>query len=145
MENFNHERMGIIIQALRFSRCVTEDAIVYAHKRKTFGKFLIQHDVIRNKIAHMAGRIEACHVWMELLIYQGMNFPAQQAALQLGGPIALCKAQATLTMEYCCREAAQIFGGLSFTRGGQAERVERLQRGIFNFFKLLDLDKAFPF
>lgn len=28
------------------------------------------------------------------------------------------------------REAAQIFGGLSYTRGGQAEKVERLSREV---------------
>ncbi len=47
-----------------------------------------------------------------------------------GGPIALLKAQSTQTMEYCAREAAQIFGGLSYSRGGQGERVERLYREV---------------
>jgi alkylation response protein AidB-like acyl-CoA dehydrogenase len=47
-----------------------------------------------------------------------------------GGQIALLKAQSTQTMEYCAREAAQIFGGLSYTRGGQAEKVERLYREV---------------
>jgi alkylation response protein AidB-like acyl-CoA dehydrogenase len=28
------------------------------------------------------------------------------------------KAQSTQTFEYCAREAAQIFGGLSYSRGG---------------------------
>jgi alkylation response protein AidB-like acyl-CoA dehydrogenase len=58
MHNFNHERMGIAIQATRFSRVVYEDALKYAHKRKTFGKKLIEHPVIRNKLAHMARKIE---------------------------------------------------------------------------------------
>jgi alkylation response protein AidB-like acyl-CoA dehydrogenase len=49
-------------------------------------------------------------------------------AIRLGGPIALCKAQASRTFEYCAREAAQIFGGLAYTRGGQGEKVERLYR-----------------
>lgn len=50
--------------------------------------------------------------------------------MKLGGPIALLKAQSTLTLELCAREAAQIFGGLSYTRGGQAERVERIYREV---------------
>ena len=33
-------------------------------------------------------------------------------------------------MEYCAREAAQIFGGLSYSRGGQGEKVERLNREV---------------
>ena len=51
--------------------------------------------------------------------------PDSQMA-QLGGPIALLKAQSTQTFEFCAREASQIFGGLSYSRGGQAEKIERL-------------------
>lgn len=50
--------------------------------------------------------------------------------IKLGGPIALLKVQATETFEFCAREAAQIFGGLAYTRGGQGERVERLYREV---------------
>lgn len=42
----------------------------------------------------------------------------------------MCKAQATQTFEFCAREAAQIFGGLSYTRGGQGEKIERLYREV---------------
>ena len=59
MYNFNSERMGIAIQANRFARVCYEEAMKYAHKRKTFGKRLVDHAVIRNKLAHMARRIEA--------------------------------------------------------------------------------------
>ncbi|KAJ3307011.1 hypothetical protein HDV03_003338 [Kappamyces sp. JEL0829] len=130
MYNFNHERMGICIQATRFARVCYEDSIKYAHKRKTFGKKLIDHPVIRNKLAHMARKIEATHAWMEALLYQTVHMPEEMQMLKLGGPIALLKAQATQTMEFCAREAAQIFGGLSYSRGGQGERVERLYREV---------------
>ena len=33
-------------------------------------------------------------------------------------------------MEYCAREAAQIFGGLSYTRSGLGAKVERLNREV---------------
>ena len=36
----------------------------------------------------------------------------------------------TKVFEYCARESAQIFGGLSYTRGGQGEKVERLNREV---------------
>ena len=32
--------------------------------------------------------------------------------------------------EFCAREAAQVFGGLSYVRGGQGEKVERLYREV---------------
>jgi hypothetical protein len=45
MYNFNHERWSIIVQAVRFSRVCLEESILYAIKRKTFGKPLIKHQV----------------------------------------------------------------------------------------------------
>ncbi|KAI9291318.1 acyl-CoA dehydrogenase NM domain-like protein [Neoconidiobolus thromboides FSU 785] len=130
MFNFNHERMGICIQANRFARVCYEEALKYAHKRSTFGKKLIDHPVIRNKFAHMARHIEATHAWMESLIHQTCIMSKDLQALRLGGPIALLKAQSTQTFELCAREAAQVFGGLAYTRGGQGEKVERLYREV---------------
>ncbi|KAJ3219098.1 hypothetical protein HDU67_002754 [Dinochytrium kinnereticum] len=130
MYNFNHERFGIAIQATRFARVCYEDALKYAHKRKTFGKKLVDHPVIRNKLAHMARKIEATHAWMESILFQTMKMDPDLQMLKLGGPIALLKAQSTQTFEFCAREAAQIFGGLSYSRGGQGERVERLYREV---------------
>ena len=53
-----------------------------------------------------------------------------EAMLKLGGAIASLKAQATTTFEFCAREASQIFGGLSYSRGGQGGKVERLYRDV---------------
>jgi len=130
MTNFNHERIGIIIQCIRFSRVCYEESIKYAHKRRTFGKKLIEHPVIRLKLAHMARQIEASYSWLESLIHQIGHMPEQLAMLRLGGPIAGLKAQATVTFEFCAREASQIFGGLSYSRGGQGGKVERLYRDV---------------
>ncbi|ORX81672.1 acyl-CoA dehydrogenase NM domain-like protein [Basidiobolus meristosporus CBS 931.73] len=130
MYNFNHERMGIAIQASRFSRVCLEESIKYANKRKTFGKKLIDHPVIRDKCARMAGKIEAVHAWMESLINMTREMPKDMQMVALGGPIALLKAQSTQTFEFCAREAAQIFGGLAYSRGGQGEKIERLYREV---------------
>merc|ERR1719473_1807128 len=54
----------------------------------------------------------------------------QEASLKLGGLTALLKVQCTKVFEYCARESAQIFGGLSYSRGGQGEKVERLNREV---------------
>ncbi|KAK4124461.1 acyl-CoA dehydrogenase NM domain-like protein [Parathielavia appendiculata] len=130
MTNFNHERIGIIIQCLRFSRVCFEESVKYANKRRTFGKKLIDHPVIRLKLAHMARQIEASYNWLENLIYQCEKMGETEAMLRLGGPIASLKAQATVTFEFCAREASQIFGGLSYSRGGQGGKVERLYRDV---------------
>lgn len=83
MYNFNSERMGIVIQANRFARVCVEESLKYANKRKTFGKKLINHPVIRNKLAHMIRQVEATHAWMEVLAYQSMNMPADIQPIRL--------------------------------------------------------------
>jgi len=130
MTNFNHERIGIVIQSLRFARVCYEESVKYASKRKTFGTKLINHPVIRMKLAHMAGRIEAAWAWLENMIFQAERMSDHEAMLKLGGAIAGLKAQSTLTFEFCAREASQIFGGLSYSRGGQGAKVERLYRDV---------------
>jgi alkylation response protein AidB-like acyl-CoA dehydrogenase len=130
MNNFNHERFAICAMTNRFSRVCMEEALKFASKRKTFGKQLIQHDVIRWKLAEMARQIESTHCWIENLAYQMQTMHHMEGAMKLGGATALLKVQCTKVMEYCAREAAQIFGGLSYTRGGQGEKVERLSREV---------------
>mmetsp|Transcript_38129 Transcript_38129/g.67265 ORF Transcript_38129/g.67265 Transcript_38129/m.67265 type:complete len:167 (+) Transcript_38129:1-501(+) len=114
----------------RFSRVCLEESLKFANKRKTFGKTLVQHPVIRWKIAEMARLIEASQAWLEWTTYQMNTMGKMEANLKLGGHTALLKVQCTKVFEYCARESAQIFGGLSYTRGGQAEKVERLNREV---------------
>ncbi|GAA5928288.1 uncharacterized protein JCM15063_003839 [Sporobolomyces koalae] len=128
MHNFAGERAGIVIQANRFARVCLEESIKYASKRKTFGKLLIDHPVIRAKIANMGQRIESTHAWLESVVYQTTQYDPDTISLRGGGTMALLKAQATDTFEFCVREAAMIFGGLAYTKGGQAEKIERLYR-----------------
>jgi alkylation response protein AidB-like acyl-CoA dehydrogenase len=130
MTNFNHERIGIIIQSIRFARVCYSESMSYAHKRKTFGQPLINHPVIRLKLANMARQIEASYSWLENLIFQCQKMSDTEAMLKLGGAIAGLKAQSTITFEYCAREASQIFGGLSYSRGGQGGKIERLYRDV---------------
>jgi alkylation response protein AidB-like acyl-CoA dehydrogenase len=69
MMNFNHERWGICVQGTRFARVLFEESFRYAFKRKTFGKLLIEHPVIRLKMAHMGRQIEATQAQLDLLTY----------------------------------------------------------------------------
>merc|ERR1719311_1881702 len=74
--------------------------------------------------------IEASHAWLEWVTYQLNTMTAMEANIKLGGVTALLKVQCTKGFEYTARESAQILGGLSYTRGGQGEKVERLSREV---------------
>lgn len=114
----------------RFSRICLEESLKFANRRKTFGKKLVDHPVIRWKIAEMARSVEATHSWVESLLFNMQKMDKKESDLKLGGMTALCKVQCTKVFEYCARESAQIFGGLSYTRGGLGDKVERLNREV---------------
>jgi alkylation response protein AidB-like acyl-CoA dehydrogenase len=108
MTNFNHERWSICVQATRFARVCLEEAMIHAQRRETFGKKLIEHPVIRNKLAHMARHVEATQAMLESVAFQLTRMSKAEATNRLAGPIALLKAQSTTTFELCAREASQV-------------------------------------
>ncbi|KAJ3073471.1 hypothetical protein HDU98_001457 [Podochytrium sp. JEL0797] len=130
MQNFNHERLSGAYGVVRMARVCYEEAFLYAHKRRTFGKILFEHAVIRNKLAHMARQIEATHAWVEFIVYQFSHMSKKEALYKMGGPTALLKAQCSTMLEYCAREASQILGGVAYTKGGLGEKVERIYRDV---------------
>ena len=96
-----------------------DEAVAWARERKTFGKRLLDHQVIRHKIADMAKRILATRAFMEQTTWQ-----MQQGEVPVA-ELSLLKVQATETLEFCAREAVQIFGGNGFMRGNKVERIYR--------------------
>lgn len=119
MANFNHERLAMAAGAIASARVCLEDAIAWGQERRTFGKRLADHQVIRHKIAEMLGRINAGQAYLEHCAWRVGQGETPAADL------ALLKVQATQIMEFCAREAAQILGGASFMRGCRVERIYR--------------------
>lgn len=127
LRNFNHERFVIACGAVRGSRLMFELALKEALWRRTFGKRLIEHQVIRAKLAEMARLTEALQDNLERVAYQ---FSRGVADAKLGGQCAMLKVNGSRTFEYCCREASQIFGGSSIVREGRGKLVERAYREV---------------
>lgn len=119
MNNFNSERLAMSASMEAFSRVCLEDAVIWARERKTFGKRLADHQVIRHKIAEMKQRINATQAYLQLTCQQ------IQAGNENAGDIALLKVQSSQTMEFCAREAMQILGGGGYMRGNRVERIYR--------------------
>jgi len=127
VRNFNHERLVIAAGTCREARTCYSEAFKYAMTRKTFGKPLINHQIIRYKLAEMARQIEALYDSVERTAYQYQcGVPDQH----MGPQCALLKVNASKTFEYCAREASQIFGGSSIVKEGKGKVVERLYRNV---------------
>lgn len=119
MNNFNSERLGMANSMEAFSRVCIEEAITWAQERKTFGKRLADHQVIRHKIAEMVRQNMATQT---LLMHCTRGFIEKKPRPV---DIALLKVQASRTLEFCAREALQILGGAGFLRGNRVERIYR--------------------
>jgi acyl-CoA dehydrogenase len=119
MQNFNAERFGMSASACAFAAVCLDDAIAWARERKTFGKQLVEHQVIRHKIVDMAMRVNAARAMLEDLaakVQDGANPVAE---------ICMLKNFTTQTMQFCADQAVQIMGGMGFMRGSRVERIYR--------------------
>ena len=119
MRNFNSERLGIAASCYGFARVCLEEAVGYARERRTFGRPLIEHQVIRHKLVDMATRLESCKAYLDVLSWQMNAGSAAPASL------AMLKNVATGCLEFCAKEAVQIFGGAGYLRGAAVERIYR--------------------
>jgi len=119
MTNFNGERMFMAAGMEALGRVCLEEAVAWARERKTFGKRLADHQVIRHKISQMKQKLNATQAYIRICyetIENGNPNP---------GDIAMLKVQASETMEFCAREASQILGGIGYMRGNRVERIYR--------------------
>jgi acyl-CoA dehydrogenase len=119
MLNFNSERLGMAAGATSLARACLEDAIAWAQERRTFGKRLADHQVVRHKIAEMLRKVNATQAYLEMCAWRVSQGETPVADL------AMLKVQATQTLEFCAREAMQILGGAGFMRGPRVERIYR--------------------
>ncbi|MCB1848547.1 MAG: acyl-CoA dehydrogenase, partial [Halieaceae bacterium] len=119
MTNFNAERMAMAAGMEALGRVCLEEAVAWARERRTFGKRLADHQVIRHKIAQMKQKLNATQAYIRIC------YEAIEAGNANPGDIALLKVQASETMEFCAREAMQILGGLGYMRGNRVERIYR--------------------
>ena len=114
----------------RFARMCYQEAIHEASTRRTFGKKLIEHQIIRFKLAEMSRQIEALQAFIDQIAYQFSSGVKDDA---LGAQCALLKVQSSKIFEYCAREAVQIFGGSGIVKEGRGAFVERLYREVRGF------------
>lgn len=80
--------------------------------------------VVRHRLAKCAALLEPQSAWVEQLVYQASHMSKQDHDRELGGLMALCKANAGIVFDECARCAVTLFGGNGYTRTGQGELIE---------------------
>ncbi len=119
LSNLEGGRIGIAAQALGIARAAFEAALLYARERVQFGKPIIEHQSIANKLVDMHTQINASR----LLILHA-------ARLRTAGHPCLSEASqaklfASEMAERVCSDAIQIHGGYGYLEDYPVERYYR--------------------
>ena len=109
-------RIGIAAQAVGIARAAFEDAVSYARQRSAFGKPIVEHQAIQNKLADMATQIDATRLLTLRAAWQ------KDRKLPFGKAAAMAKLFASEAANGAAREAIQIFGGNGYVTEYPVER-----------------------
>ncbi|WP_319824529.1 acyl-CoA dehydrogenase family protein [Thalassovita sp.] len=123
MLNFNNERLTLAVIAYAAAQACLDEATDWARTRRTFGKPLIEQQVIRHKLVDMAMRIQSARAlvldvaWRHLHRMDPLNIHVARTGM--------AKITATDTVQFVASEAVQIMGAMGYMRGSTCERVFR--------------------
>jgi acyl-CoA dehydrogenase len=121
-QQFNIERFSGIAATLAMARAALAEAIAFARERQTFGKRVIDHQVIRHKIVAMIQRIDMVYAWLDLVVWRFEHGETPVAEL------SMLKVAANGVLEHCARESLQVMGGRAYTGDNRVERIFRESR-----------------
>ena len=123
MNNFNMERFSLSASSYGFALACYKDALDWAQQRKTFGKRLVDHQVVRHKLVDMATQLTTTRALLEDTAWR-LGQPSQQGN-DLIAQLCMTKNVATRCMQFCADAAVQTLGGMGFMRGTRSERIYR--------------------
>lgn len=121
---FNIERFSGIAATLAMARAALVEAIEFARARQTFGKRVIDHQVIRHKIVEMIQRVDLTYAYLDNVAWRFEQGETPVAEL------SMLKVAANRTLEHCARECMQVLGGSAYTSESTVERIYREARSF---------------
>lgn len=119
MKTLDGGRCGIAAQAVGIARAALEDAVRYSQERKTFGKFIAEHQSIQNYLADMVTHIDAAR-----LLTHGAS-RRKDAKVPFSRQAAQAKLFASETAVAAALKAIQIHGGYGYVKEFNVERYLR--------------------
>ena len=120
LHTIDTSRIDIGAQAVGIAQAAMEAAVKYSKERKTFGRPICSYEMIQDKLAEMATRIDAAR----LLVYRAANMK-DSGAERYSKEAAMAKYLASEACMYSVREAIQVYGGYGYTKDYPLERFYR--------------------
>ncbi|ALC45793.1 Arc42 [Drosophila busckii] len=119
MQSLDCGRIGIAAQSTGIAQAALELATDYAEKRLAFGKRLSRLQLIQQKLADMALRVETSR----LLTWRAAWL--KDNGLSITKEAAMAKLHASEAATFCAHQAIQILGGMGYVTDMPAERLYR--------------------
>ncbi len=112
-------RFTVASGATGIIRACRDASVAYAQERKTFGKPIGEHQLVKQMIANMEADYEMCHLlWLRAGWLKNEGRPSNKET-------SLAKWQATIRSERAASDAIQIHGANGYTNDYPVERYLR--------------------
>ena len=112
-------RINVAARGVGIATAALEEAVKYARKRETFGRPIAKHQMIQEKLAQMATRLQASRLLM--LNAAAAKDAGKRADLEAG----IAKLFATETAAWVALEAMRVHGGYGYSEEYLVERLYR--------------------
>lgn len=119
-EHFLSERVALAAQAYSHAQRCLDLAVDWTRNRETFGKPLIDRQLVQNTLTEMARKIDVARTYTHALIDRSLAGQADLIA-----EVCFAKNTAVETAEWVATQALQLFGGLGYMRESEVERHYR--------------------
>jgi len=122
MKNFEIERLLSTVHCLGMAQCAYEESVRYANQRVQFGKPIGSFQLIQEKVAYMAIKIEN----MRNMVYKCAWQKDNDQSISISSALTkLYTAQAAFEV---IDQAMQIMGGIGYTHDARVSRLWKDQR-----------------
>ncbi|WAL69398.1 acyl-CoA dehydrogenase family protein [Amycolatopsis cynarae] len=119
MQAFVSERIGVALHAYGVaSRCL-DLTVAYTRQRSTFGKPLIDRQVVRHRLVEMYQRVELARTYVRTVAVRHASGQPQFAE------VCVAKNAAVAACKYVVDQAVQLHGGMGYMRESEVERHYR--------------------
>lgn len=125
METLDTFRASVGAAASGMARRALDEALQYASSRRQFGKLLVEHQLIQEKLADMVTQLDAAR----LLVYRAA-YAKDTGSSRVTREASEAKLFATEAAARIIDSAVQIHGGSGLVRGSVVERLYRDVRAL---------------
>jgi acyl-CoA dehydrogenase len=125
-EHFLSERVALAAQAYSHAQRCLDLAVDWTRNRETFGKRLIDRQLVQNTLTEMARKIDVARTYTHALIDRSIaGALGESKQPDLIAEVCFAKNTAVETAEWVATQALQLFGGLGYMRESEVERHYR--------------------